>query len=775
MKKWLLTLICFSAFIAVFTMSSKVFASDNTYSGKCGDNLTWELDEETGHLLIKGTGEMYDYDWDEGSPWYQYRYLVKDIVISEGVTSTGLCAFKGCYNAVSIRIPNSLTSMVQNSFDGCSQLSRVHISDLSAWMNIDFGGIIYNPVYLAGNLYLNDNLITELIIPDGITEIKDYTFCGLTSLTSVKMPDSLVNIGESSFNECTGLTTIVIPDSVTTISDGAFSGCERLTEVTLSNNLTTLSSGIFHNCRALKSISIPNGIKTIGSFSFAGCGLVSLTIPDGVAEIGSSAFYMCSSLISVEISNSVTTIHSAAFSKCSSLTEIEIPNSVTVMWDEIFRDCSNLASVVMPNNITFIGNATFNGCSALTSLDIPNTVTRIGEFAFCGCNSLEAIEIPYSVTSIWEGAFQECSALTSIHMPNSITNIKDQLFKDCSNLTSIVISNTISSIGWASFYNCNRLTDVYYTGSESEWTNINIDDLNEPLYAAQIHYDYAIACAHSTSTSDITPATTDEDGNIIITCTKCGEILSNMDIKKISTVKLSSTSYTYDGKAKSPTVVVKDSEGTSLVKGVDYTLVVPNGRNNAGSYTYTVKFIGNYSGTENLKFTIKPANKVSAKLSTTNYTYNGKMQVPSVVLKDSTGKPISSKYYTVSYASGRKNVGKYKVIIKFQGNYSGTKNLYFTINPAKTSVAKLTAAKKSLKVVLKKNSSQVTGYEIQYSTSNKFKSTKTKTLKSYKTISTTLKSLSAKKTYYVRVRTYKTVKDVKYYSGWSTVKKCKTK
>ena len=165
----------------------------------------------------------------------------------------------------------------------------------------------------------------------------------------------------------------------------------------------------------------------------------------------------------------------------------------------------------------------------------------------------------------------------------------------------------------------------------------------------------------------------------------------------------------------------------------------------------------------------------TVKLSATSYTYNGKAKKPTVSVKDSTGKTVSSKYYTVTYAKGRKNVGTYKVTVKFKGNYSGTKALTFKVNPPKTTVKGLTAGKKSLKVSITKKSSQVTGYQVQYSTSKKFTKATTKTVKSYKTTSYTLKSLSAKKTYYVRVRTYKTVSGKKYYSAWSTAKYKKTK
>ncbi len=166
----------------------------------------------------------------------------------------------------------------------------------------------------------------------------------------------------------------------------------------------------------------------------------------------------------------------------------------------------------------------------------------------------------------------------------------------------------------------------------------------------------------------------------------------------------------------------------------------------------------------------------SAKLSATTHTYNGKAKKPAVVVKNSAGKTLKQNTdYTVKYASGRKNVGTYKVTVTMKGNYSGTKTLTFKINPPKTTVSKLTAGKKSLTVAITKKSSQVGGYQIQYSTSKKFTNAKSKNISGYKTTKTTIKSLSAKKTYYVRVRTYKKVSGKTYYSDWSAYKSKKTK
>ena len=152
------------------------------------------------------------------------------------------------------------------------------------------------------------------------------------------------------------------------------------------------------------------------------------------------------------------------------------------------------------------------------------------------------------------------------------------------------------------------------------------------------------------------------------------------------------------------------------------------------------------------------------------------IQVIKVILVvGSNGKAISSSNYTVSYESGRKYVGKYAVKITFKGNYSGSKTLYFTIKPKGTSLSKITAAKKGFKVYWKKQSIQTTGYQIQYSTSSKFSNAKTVTLTKNSYTSKSISKLSAKKKYYVRVRTYKKVGSAYYYSSWSKAKYVTTK
>ena len=170
----------------------------------------------------------------------------------------------------------------------------------------------------------------------------------------------------------------------------------------------------------------------------------------------------------------------------------------------------------------------------------------------------------------------------------------------------------------------------------------------------------------------------------------------------------------------------------------------------------------------------------SIKLKATSLTYNGKVRTPKVIVKDETGKTlVKNTDYTVSYAKGRKYVGKYAVKITFKGKYSGTKTLYFTIKPKATSISSLKAGSKKFTVKWKKQATQTTGYQVQYSASSKFSKAKTVTVGKNTTVSKKISKLSGKKKYYVRVRTYKTVKingkSIRIYSGWSKTKTVTTK
>lgn len=153
------------------------------------------------------------------------------ITIPDSVTSIGNNAFANCSGLTSVTIPNSVTSIDFGAFFGCISLNKVNISDIAAWCNISFVSLDSNPLCYAHNLYLNNELVTDLVIPDGVTSIGNYAFYNCTGLTSIVIPDSVTSIGYGAFSGCTGLTSIAIPDSVTSIESRAFANCTSLKTV----------------------------------------------------------------------------------------------------------------------------------------------------------------------------------------------------------------------------------------------------------------------------------------------------------------------------------------------------------------------------------------------------------------------------------------------------------------------------------------------------------------------------------------------------------------
>ena len=348
----------------------------------------------------------------------------------------------------------------------------------------------YRVTSIGGSAFEGCSSLTSINIPDGVTSIRSSAFEGCSSLTSINIPDGVTSIGYDVFRDCTNLTSINIPDGVTSIRSSAFRDCSSLTSITIPNSVTSIEYGAFYRCSSLTSITIPNSVTSIGNQVFRDCtNLTSITIPDGVTSIGEYAFCDCSSLTSINIPDGVTSIGNWTFGDCSSLTSITIPNSVTSIGDSAFGDCSSLTSITIPDGVASIGNWTFGGCSSLTSITIPDGVTSIGEGAFRDCSSLISINIPDGVTKIGDGAFYDCTSLTGITIPNGVTEIGDSAFEDCTSLTSINIPDGVTSIGNDAFYGCHNLSDVFYSNSDTEWSNISIGSGNDYLASANIHYN----------------------------------------------------------------------------------------------------------------------------------------------------------------------------------------------------------------------------------------------------------------------------------------------
>ena len=492
-------------------------ADDN---GTCGEGIVWFYSEETQTLTISGNGAMSDYRLSK-IPWKNYQESIRKVIIEEGINhignavfyncqkleivsipnsviSIGSRALYGCKNLPSITIPSNITSIGGDAFYGCSNLSKVNIYNLSDWCRINFLGESSNPLSWAHHLYINEELLEKLFIPDDISTIKNYTFQGCSDFISITIHDNITSIGDEAFQWCTSFPSIIIPDGVTSLGEYAFSGCSDLISVNIPNNIKSINDGTFNGCSSLRSITIPNGVTEIGDIAFSGCSsLTTIDIPDGITSIGGSAFHNCDNLSNIKIPNSVQSIGDWAFSGCSSLTTINLPISIKSISRCCFRDCTNLTTMNIPKDVISIGSSAFYGCSSLAFISIPKSVTSIGSVAFCDCKRLKVVkisdlaawcaisfadqysnplyyagflevndaliqnlDIPNSVILINNYAFISYKDLRSVKIPQSVTSIGENAFSGCTNLTSLILSENLKYIRKQAFYNCHNVKSI---------------------------------------------------------------------------------------------------------------------------------------------------------------------------------------------------------------------------------------------------------------------------------------------------------------------------
>ena len=310
-------------------------------------------------------------------------FSLTSVTIGDSVTSIGSYAFYNCDSLTSVTIPDSVTSIGDETFRNCPSLTSVYITDIAAWCGIAFGDSYSNPLYYATELYVNGELATEIIIPDGVTSIPVYAF------------------------SCPTIKKVTIPDSVTSIGDSAFSYCTSLTSIAVSVKNTSYKSidGNLYSKDGKTLIQYAIG-KTATSF----------TIPDSVTSINSYAFSYCESLTSVTIGDNVTTICSYAFSYCTSLTSVTIGDSVTSIGDYAFYNTgyyNNNSN--WENGVLYIGKYLIKAKTNISgSYSIKAGTKVIADEAFYNCTSLTSVTIPDSVTSIGYHAFYKCTSLTGV-------------------------------------------------------------------------------------------------------------------------------------------------------------------------------------------------------------------------------------------------------------------------------------------------------------------------------------------------------------------------
>ena len=415
------------------------------------------------------------------------------VTIPQGVTSIGSYAFYGCSRLTSVTIPQGVTTIGSHAFDGCRGLTSVYISSIEDWCNIVFNEDEYNrgsnPLYYADSLFLNGTLITDLEIPNTVTEIKDYAFYEFSNFTSINIPASVTSIGKYAFNSqnCEVKMSATTPPALAS-TDAFASGawfvvpaanygdyCAATYWADMKDRIAKDDVNVQNV--ALSAASDKSDLQvTIGDENLRF--VTDLTIS---GTINSYDFMILRNkmplLRNLDLSEA-TIVHNKyehytgyhtndsifpGYGLCNcKLHTLALPKNLkgTLGYHSVASN-DYLKEIVIPEGVTSIGSYAFHGCSGLTSVTIPQGVTTIGSYAFEYCSGLTSVTIPQGVTSIGSDAFYGCDNLTNIILPPTLRNINEYAFGSCDNLKEIRIPSSVRTIGQYAFSGCGNLKDVY--------------------------------------------------------------------------------------------------------------------------------------------------------------------------------------------------------------------------------------------------------------------------------------------------------------------------
>lgn len=423
------------------------------------------------------------FDNERANPLYYAHDLylngekIVDLVLPETVVTgiyggydyaIGINRYAFCNASIeTVTVPENISVIGYNAFEGCENLKKVHISNLAAWGRIGFDNPTANPLYYARDLYLDGEKITDLVLPDmtaGLEYVTDmayrvgnHAFYNI-NIESLTVPSYVYEIGNSAFYGST-VERITFEEGITEIGPYAFAE-SNLKNLDLPDSLQDIEHFAFVGCRDLETVNFGNGLQVIYDVAFADTGVKSITLPDSLGYLGSEVFADCRNLTQVDFGSGVT----------------EIP----------YRGFVNtgLTSVTLPKQIIYVGSGAFEN-AALTEVIFDCDAVEISNSAFANC-PLGDLDLGDNIKMIYAEAFSGTNA-TQIKLPSSVTEISYRVYAFNKNLVSVTVPDTITYIDGSAFDGCEKLSHVLYTGTSDEW--YNMENYSEELWNATLHCD----------------------------------------------------------------------------------------------------------------------------------------------------------------------------------------------------------------------------------------------------------------------------------------------
>ena len=400
-----------------------------------------------------------------------------ELVIPDGVVEICDEAFRRMNYITGVRVPKSLKYVGSKGFSSVN-VGKVFIEDLLAFIDIDFNNCSFFSDYGA-SLYLNNELVTELVIPEGVTEIKDYTFSGLLSVKQVYFPSTLKHVGFLSF-----IAELEYFDYEEVHVTGIADLCAIKFDTMYSNPLF-LAEKLFVDGEYVSELVIPENVTKIESYSFCGGDFSSIEFGDGVTELGEGSFFYCRKITSVVIGKNIEKIGKEAFSHCPKLEYIKFSDKMTKLEKDVIFNCKALNTIDFGNGVEKIDFSDMSYYQA-EKVIIGSGVKEIrGLFHNSKENNIREIHIT-SIESwinvehkdvglqplIYPDFYVNGQKIVDLVIPKNFTEIDDFLFANWNSLSTVTIGTEIKSIGKFAFYGCKNLTEVTYAGTKAQWNDV---------------------------------------------------------------------------------------------------------------------------------------------------------------------------------------------------------------------------------------------------------------------------------------------------------------
>jgi len=423
---------------------------------------------------------------------YLNDVLVEELEIPKGVIAIGDYAFYNCKSIKKLIIPSSVKSMgVWGFYD--VELEEIHLPSVEEWCDVSLKDGAFNLTRDVTKVFMDGEMITDLVIPQNVTQIPDFAFKGWWFLESVTL-NNITEIGRGAFTVCVNLEEINIPATTKKIGMDAFWGCTSLKAVNIENGLELIDAYAFKGCEALEKIVIPDSVKSIEFWAFSECiGLKEAVLGDGLEFVSEHTFEDCISLESVTLGKNVKGMN-YCFGGCTSLKELKAPD--LKMWCELALDFYPLSAVekfyvndelvegelIIPDGVTKISSGVFGGYPLITGVKISDSVTEIEENAFYMCETLEKVTIGSGVKTLSGHIFLGCENLSEIVLSEGIERIEGPVFAANDKVTKIVLPKSLKYISTEAFSQNYEEKEVYYNSDLIDWMSIEIGNGKSALF-----------------------------------------------------------------------------------------------------------------------------------------------------------------------------------------------------------------------------------------------------------------------------------------------------